>query len=192
MRMSSDRFEELRKLCSAAGDNASLAVAMVGLVMDHAYQARLRRGIGIGLRGHGRHRVARRSDPGLWGCPSRRFMPRVSALSGLTRCGGRSGSSTSLTVMPTKGNLFIGSPLAVALTMRAHARYCLRPSGLARRPATKPDHGAQRRPVVLRLGRRLRLWRGNTGGRAGCGRSGVARDRGWPYRMPNGPVMISH
>ena len=37
-----DRFEELRELCTAAGDKASLAIAMAGLVMDHAYQDRMR------------------------------------------------------------------------------------------------------------------------------------------------------
>ena len=37
-----DRFDELRELCSAAGDKASLAIAMVGLVMDRVHQARLR------------------------------------------------------------------------------------------------------------------------------------------------------
>ena len=37
-----DRFDELRELCTAAGDKASLAIAMAGLVMDHAFQDRLR------------------------------------------------------------------------------------------------------------------------------------------------------
>ena len=36
------RFEELRELCAAAGDKASLAIAMAGLVMDHVYHARIR------------------------------------------------------------------------------------------------------------------------------------------------------
>jgi len=36
------RFDELRQLCTAAGDKASLAIAMAGLVMDHAYQGRTR------------------------------------------------------------------------------------------------------------------------------------------------------
>ena len=36
------RFDELRELCTAAGDKASLAIAMAGLVMDHAYHARIR------------------------------------------------------------------------------------------------------------------------------------------------------
>ena len=29
-------------MCTAAGDKASLAIAMAGLVMDHAYQGRMR------------------------------------------------------------------------------------------------------------------------------------------------------
>ena len=37
-----DRFEELRELCTAAGDKASLAIGMAGLVIDHAYQGRMR------------------------------------------------------------------------------------------------------------------------------------------------------
>ena len=36
------RFDELRELCTAAGDKASLAIAMAGLVMDHAFQGRMR------------------------------------------------------------------------------------------------------------------------------------------------------
>src|SRR5277367_565359 len=36
------RFDELRELCTAAGDKASLVIAMAGLVMDHAYQDRVR------------------------------------------------------------------------------------------------------------------------------------------------------
>ena len=31
-----DRFDELRQLCAAAGDKASLAIGMAGLVIDHA------------------------------------------------------------------------------------------------------------------------------------------------------------
>ena len=37
-----DRFDELRELCTAAGDKASLAIAMAGLVIDHAFQGRIR------------------------------------------------------------------------------------------------------------------------------------------------------
>ena len=37
-----DRFEELRQLCAAAGDKASLAIGMAGLVADHVHQDRVR------------------------------------------------------------------------------------------------------------------------------------------------------
>ncbi len=36
------RFDELRELCTAAGDKASLAIGMAGLVMDHVFQDRMR------------------------------------------------------------------------------------------------------------------------------------------------------
>jgi hypothetical protein len=35
-------FDELRELCTAAGDQASLAIAMAGAVFEHAYHARIR------------------------------------------------------------------------------------------------------------------------------------------------------
>jgi len=38
-----DRFDELRELCAAAGDKASLAIGMAGLVIDHAYHDRIAR-----------------------------------------------------------------------------------------------------------------------------------------------------
>ena len=37
-----DSFDELRELCTAAGDKASLAIGMAGLAMDHAFQGRVR------------------------------------------------------------------------------------------------------------------------------------------------------
>ena len=58
-----DRFEELRELCTAAGDKASLAIAMAGLVIDHAYHARHPRGVAAGIGSLGPHRVDRRSEP---------------------------------------------------------------------------------------------------------------------------------
>src|SRR5246127_2556390 len=42
MNVAGDRFDELRELCTAAGDKASLAIGMAGLVMDHMHNARLR------------------------------------------------------------------------------------------------------------------------------------------------------
>jgi adenylate cyclase len=37
----SSRFEELRELCTAAGDKVSLAIGMAGLVMEHVLRARI-------------------------------------------------------------------------------------------------------------------------------------------------------
>jgi hypothetical protein len=36
------RFDELRELCAAAGDKASLAIGMATLVVDHTYHDRIR------------------------------------------------------------------------------------------------------------------------------------------------------
>ena len=57
------RFEELRELCTAAGDKASLAIAMGGLVIDHAYHARIREA----------SRARRRSSPTRPGRPRPQF-----------------------------------------------------------------------------------------------------------------------
>ena len=56
------QFDELRKLCTAAGDKASLAIGMAGLVMDHAVSGPDARGVAAGIRGHGPPRLGRRSD----------------------------------------------------------------------------------------------------------------------------------
>jgi hypothetical protein len=42
MNIAGDRFDELRELCTAAGDKASLAIGMAGLVIDHAFQGQAR------------------------------------------------------------------------------------------------------------------------------------------------------
>ena len=55
---------------------------------------------------------------------------------------------------PSKGNFIFGSPLAVAFATRGIARLLPGSSRMARRPAARPGHGPQRRPLVLRLGRR--------------------------------------
>ena len=57
-----DRFEELRELCTAAGDKASLAIAMAGLVIDHVFQDRMREASQLASEAMGPHRVGRRSD----------------------------------------------------------------------------------------------------------------------------------
>ena len=120
-----DRFDELRELCTAAGDKASLAIAMAGLVMDHALSGPDARGVAAGIGSHGPHRVGRRSDLDGGAVHARRSTPSWRAPSGLTCCGGHRGSSTWPTVTPSKGNFIFGSPLAFAFATRAIARYCL-------------------------------------------------------------------
>jgi class 3 adenylate cyclase len=118
-------FDELRQLCTAAGDKASLAIAMVGLVLDYAYQAQMREasplaseamaliesiddstltvGLSVPL-------IYAKIESGEW-CDALRWAQRVIDLA--------DGD-------PSKGNFMFGiSPLAVALTLRAMARYAL-------------------------------------------------------------------
>ena len=64
------------------------------------------------------------------------------------------------------GNFLTGSPLAVALTMRAQGPLFPGPSWMARQLAPGPGDGAQRRRPVLHHGRRLHLRCGNTVRRA--------------------------
>jgi hypothetical protein len=118
------RFEELRELCAASGDKASLAIAMSGLVMDHLHQARLRDAsqlaseamalieslgdpdltVGLSLAS-----IYARAECAEWP-DALRWSQMVIDLAGGD---------------PSKGNFIIGSPLALAYTTRATARYCL-------------------------------------------------------------------
>jgi class 3 adenylate cyclase len=119
-----DRFEELRELCTAAGDKASLAIAMAGLVIDHAYQSRMRQASQLASEawalieslgdptltvGLSFPLVYAKAESGEWS-DVLRWSQRVIDLA--------DGD-------PSKGNFIIGSPLAAALTTRAIAQYCL-------------------------------------------------------------------
>jgi class 3 adenylate cyclase len=118
------RFEELRELCTAAGDKASLAIAMAGLVVDHVYQDRIREasqlaseawaliesvgdptltvGLSFAL-------IYAKAESTQW-CDVLRWSQRVIDLA--------DGD-------PSKGDFIFGSPLALAFTTRAMARYSL-------------------------------------------------------------------
>jgi hypothetical protein len=118
------RFEELRELCAAAGDKASLAVAMAGQVMDHLHQARLREAsqlaseamaliesiddptltVGLSLAS-----IYARAECAEWPDALRWSQMVIDLADG----------------DPSKGNFIIGSPLALAFTTRGTARYCL-------------------------------------------------------------------
>ena len=117
-------FDELRQLCTAAGDKASLAIAMAGLVIDHAYQDRVREASQLASEawaliesigdptltvGLSFPAIYVKVESGEW-CDVLVWSQRVIDLADDD---------------PFKGNFVIGSPLALAFTTRAMARYCL-------------------------------------------------------------------
>ena len=90
---------------------------------------------------------------------------------------------------PAKGDFVVGSPLAVALHVAGSpGGGWVVPDGAT--TSTRRRHGPQRRPHVLRHGRRLRLRHGNTVWRAGPTIARCARSRR-RYGLPNDPVTIS-
>ena len=119
-----DRFDELRELCAAAGDKPSLAIAMAGLVMDHALGDRLREA--SQLASEAMAVIESIDDPtltvGLSVAPI--FAKGENAeYSDVLRWSQRVIDLADGD--PAKGNFIIGSPLALALTNRAIARYAL-------------------------------------------------------------------
>ena len=101
------RFDELRELCTAAGDKASLAIAMAGLVMDHAYQDRMREA--SQLASEAMALIESIGDPTLTvGLSLPPIPPRLKAPRCLTCCAGHSGSSTWPTVTRLKATSFSG------------------------------------------------------------------------------------
>ncbi|OBG28348.1 adenylate/guanylate cyclase domain-containing protein [Mycobacterium sp. 852002-51057_SCH5723018] len=122
------RFEELRQLCTATGDKASLAIAMAGLVIDHAYEGRI--GEASQLASDAWTHTESIGDPTL--------TVGLSFMS--TYAKAESGEVGDLLLWsqriidladgdPSKGNFIIGSPLALAFAYRALARYFLGLSG---------------------------------------------------------------
>jgi hypothetical protein len=118
------RFEELRELCAASGDKASLAIAMSGLVMDHLHQARLRDA--SQLASEAMALIESVGDPTLTvglSYPLIYAQIHKGEWSDVLRW-----SQTAIDLAdgdPSKGNFIIGSPLALAFTSRGMARWCL-------------------------------------------------------------------
>jgi class 3 adenylate cyclase len=119
-----DRFEELRQLCAAAGDKASLAIAMAGLVMDHLYRDHMREA--SRMASEAMALIESLGDPTL----------AVSLSFTAIQAKGENAEWTdalrwSQKVIdladgdPSKGNLVVGSPLAHGYAARAMARYSL-------------------------------------------------------------------
>ena len=119
-----DRFDELRQLCTAAGDKASLAIGMAGLVVDHLFQDRIREASQLASE----HMALLDSvgDPTLTVGLS--FTAIYAKGETAEMCEVLRWSQRVIDLAdgdPSKGNFIFGSPLAVALMQRAVARYCL-------------------------------------------------------------------
>ena len=118
------RFEELRELCAAAGDKPSLAIAMAGRVMDHLHQARLHEA--SQLASEAMALIESLEDPNLTVGLS------LASIYARAKCAEWPDALRWSQMVidladgdPSKGNFIIGSPLALALTTRATASYCL-------------------------------------------------------------------
>jgi class 3 adenylate cyclase len=117
-------FEELRELCNAAGDKASLAIAMTGLGHDYFYQGRLAEA--AQLASETWTLIESLDNPAL----------TVGLSPSLIRT--KTGSAEWSEVLrwsqraidladgdPSKGNFILGCPLALHFTTRGMARYWL-------------------------------------------------------------------
>jgi class 3 adenylate cyclase len=118
------RFDELRELCTAAGDKASLAIGMAGLVMDHVY--------------HDRIREASQLASEAWAVIESVGDATLTVGLSVPVIFAKIESAEWSDVLrwsqhvidladndPSKGNFLLGSPLAVAFTTRALARWWL-------------------------------------------------------------------
>lgn len=118
------RFEELRQLCSGAGDKASLAIAMAGLVIDRAHQDRTLEA--SQLASEAMALIESIGDATLTVGLSN--MAIYAKLESAEWCDALRWSQTVIDLAdgdPSKGNFIIGCPLAAAFTSRGMARGCL-------------------------------------------------------------------
>jgi hypothetical protein len=106
-----DRVDELRELCTAVVDKASLAIAMAGLVMDHVHQARSREA--SQLASEATALIESVGDPTLTVGLS--FAPIYAKLQSAECLDVLRWSQTVIDLAdgdPSKGNFITGSPLA--------------------------------------------------------------------------------
>jgi class 3 adenylate cyclase len=119
-----NRFDELRELCAAAGDKASLAIATAGLVMDHAHQDRIREA--SRLASEAMALIESLGDPNLTiALTSLASYAKIESAewSDVLRWAQRAIDLAGGD--PSKGTFIGGSPLPSAFTTRAMARYWL-------------------------------------------------------------------
>ena len=119
-----DRFDELRDLCGAAGDKASLAIAMAGLVEDRVQQDRVHEA--SQLASEAIALIESIGDPDLTVglcLPLLHAKGESYEWSELLRCSERVIDLAAGD--PAKANFIFGSPLATALLARGNARFWL-------------------------------------------------------------------
>ncbi|OBA75505.1 cyclase [Mycobacterium sp. 1554424.7] len=119
-----DRFDELRDLCNAVGDKASLGIATAGLVVGHAHRDRLRESSQLASEAwalaealEDANLTVGLSFPVIYGHIENGRWRDV------LRC-----SQAVVDLAdgdPSRGNFLVGSPLALAITSRGMARYFL-------------------------------------------------------------------
>jgi len=120
--ISADRFNELRQLCGVTGDKVSLAIGTAGLVNEHLMRGRVREA--SLLAAECMALIESTGDPAL--------VIGLSFLAILVKC--ETGEMTEVLRWsqrvidlaegdPIRGNIIIGSPLAVALSSRGLARW---------------------------------------------------------------------
>jgi hypothetical protein len=119
-----DIFDELRELCTAAGDTASLVLAMAGLVVDHTYHARIQEASRLASE---TWKLAESvGDPSLTVCLSTAAIlakAENSEFSDVLRWSQRAIDLADGD--PFIGNFMVGSPLALAFAQRGNARLWL-------------------------------------------------------------------
>ncbi len=123
-----DRFEELRELCTAAGDKASLAIGMAGLLSDFAFHDRMRDA--SQLASEAMALVESIGDPTLTvGLSLQAIYAKLESAewSDVLRWSQRVIDLADGDL--SKGNLLFGSPLSVAVGSRGIARYHLGRAG---------------------------------------------------------------
>jgi class 3 adenylate cyclase len=122
--VASDLFDELRELCTAAGDKASLAIGMVGLVAEHALQARIREASRLASEAWAQ--IESVGDPTLM--VGLALAPIYAKLESCEVWDVLRWSQAVIDLAdgdPSTGNFIVESPLALAFATRAIARYNL-------------------------------------------------------------------
>ena len=126
--ISGDPFDELRKLCTEAGDKASLAIGMAGLVPEHTFHGRVREA--SRLASETMALVESIGDPRLMVGLS--FIAINAKIQTSEMAEALRWSQTVIDLadgQAAKGNFIIGSPLALALATRGTARWALGRAG---------------------------------------------------------------